>query len=53
MRSGTKDARGTAALPGPLAGPASPVVARMGSDLGFALACVRLMLSGVPPLCAF
>ena len=30
-----------------------PVVARMGSELGFALACVRLMLSVVPPLCAF
>ena len=38
---------------GPLPGPASPVVARLSFEPGFALACVRLMLSVVSPLGAF
>ena len=38
---------------GPLAGPASPVVARLSFEPGIALACVRMMLSVVSPLGAF
>ena len=35
------DSKGANALPGPLAGPASPLVARLSFELGLALACVR------------
>ena len=44
---------GHGCAPGAPPGPASPVVARVSFEPGFALSCVRLMLSVVSPLGAF